>query len=80
MKKTNLILVLYLGFLTLLLAACQSAFATSADDPAVSLVAESQDPEVNSPAFNDLNSVEQLQERFIQDVEKTRLVLLLSPT
>lgn len=80
MKKTNLILVLYLGFLTLLLTACQSAFATSADDPVASLVAESQDSEVNSPALNDLNSVEQLQERFIQDAGKTRLILLLSPT
>ncbi len=80
MKKTSLFLLLYLGFLTLLLAACQSAIATLADDPAVSLVAESQDPEVNPSALNDLNSVEELQERFVQDVGKMRLVLLLSPT
>lgn len=75
MKKTSLSLLLYLGMLTLILAACQSALATSAGGPAAA-----QKPAVNSPVLNDLNSVEELRERFIQDAGKTRLVLLLSPT
>ena len=72
--------LIFLSFAALLLVACQSALASRVADPSAPPFDDPQASETTESVLNDIDSVDELQELFIRDAGKSRLVLLLSPT